>query len=194
MNFRPPASPRGGLHRCIRVLSLLLLQQALAPNSTDAQARSRLPSNQEGLPSGDNESRPYLRIAGMLPIRIKAVPPPPDLLSKPAAGAPPQPATASGAPGNQGPANHADEELTNKPAEFSPATTASNPTTPPEHAKNFPPILPDDSRPNTRPEDFLPFFQFPGPSRDVNVVVPVNVPRPPEQPPQPPSSATYQQK
>ena len=55
------------------------------------------------------------------------------------------------------------------------------------------PILPDDSRPSVRPEDFLPYFQFPGSGSNaggVTVIVPVppSLPTPASQVP---SSATY---
>lgn len=45
------------------------------------------------------------------------------------------------------------------------------------------PILPDDIHPKARPEDFLPFFQFPGVNHQIS-----NVSTPPV-----PSSATYRQ-
>jgi hypothetical protein len=53
-----------------------------------------------------------------------------------------------------------------------------------------PPILPDDLRPQVRPEDFLPFFQPPGSSAGA---VPAGVPVPPPPGALPPSSATFMQ-
>jgi hypothetical protein len=44
--------------------------------------------------------------------------------------------------------------------------------------------LPDDLRQPTRPEDFLPYFQLPGPGVNPGVPAPA---------PLPPSSATYTQ-
>ena len=191
MNFRQPPSPKGGLHRYFRMLSLLLLQHALAPSSSiDAHARSRLPANPPDTPLTDLESRPYLRIAGMLPLRIKAVQPPPDLVSKPAAGAPPQPLTREDSlstPGNP------TIEPVNTTSDTIPAHPVSAPR-PATSGKQPLPILPDDTHPTTRPEDFLPFFQFPGANHDMTIVVPATIIRPPEPGQLPPSSATYQQK
>ncbi|WP_415908155.1 hypothetical protein [Oleiharenicola sp. Vm1] len=56
-------------------------------------------------------------------------------------------------------------------------------------------ILPDDTRPKVRAEDFLPFFQFPGSAPangDVTVVAPVPNAAPGAAP-LPASSATYRQ-
>jgi hypothetical protein len=57
------------------------------------------------------------------------------------------------------------------------------------------PILPDDTRPHTKPDDFLPFFQVPGSaSRPGDVILTVPAPASAGQPaPLPPSSATYTQ-
>ena len=183
------------MHRYLRLLSLLLLQHALAPGNIDAHARSRLPLSPSGEPASDGDSRPYLRIAGILPLRIKSATPPPDLITKPAAGAPPQPsanvpATSSPvAASNPNPEPGGKLPGTTTLPEHAPAVSAApTDTTPPAG------ILPDDTRTSTRPEDFLPFFQFPDANHDVTVVVPVTAVRPPAAGQQPPSSASYQQK
>lgn len=67
--------------------------------------------------------------------------------------------------------------------------------TPPQKTRSGPSqrILPDNTRPNARPEDFLPFFRFPAPtgqSGKVDVIVPVPADAP-SGAPLPPSSATY---
>jgi hypothetical protein len=194
MNFRQPPAPKGGLHRCIRMLSLLLLQHALAPSTIDAHARSRLPVNSEDTSSTDVASRPYLKVAGLLPLRIKAAPPPPDILGKPPAGAPPQPAQPVASMDTHTATLTPTTESTSSPVDSIPAEPVS---AQPAHPVTNPPprILPDDTRPSTRPEDFLPFFLFPGANQNVNVVVPVTPTRPPTPDRQlPPSSATYQQK
>ena len=76
------------------------------------------------------------------------------------------------------------------------APAADEPTTPsatddPPPVRTPTPILRDDLRPQTRPEDFLPFFQIPAPGSDADVIVPT--PRTPVGTPLPPSSATYTQ-
>lgn len=60
-----------------------------------------------------------------------------------------------------------------------------------QEEEEVPTILPDDLRKDVRPEDVIPFFQFPGSSGPPSVSLPV-----PGQPPAPaqiPSSATYRQ-
>jgi hypothetical protein len=54
-------------------------------------------------------------------------------------------------------------------------------------------ILPDEMRPQVRPEDFLPFFQIPGAHGNPDVTVAVPVQAQPAQPPPQTSSATYLQ-
>jgi hypothetical protein len=179
------------LRRYFRLLYLLLLQHALAPSSIDAHTRSRLPVNSSGSLDSESASRPYLKIASMLPLRIRATPPP-DLVAKPA-GAPPQPAgraadTASPSPKDPGSEPAALASGTVPATAPAPAPAASTDLSQPST------ILPDDTRPATRPEDFLPFFQFPSGNHDVTIVVPVTAAHPPAPGQVPPSSATYQQK
>ena len=71
-------------------------------------------------------------------------------------------------------------------AAFAPVSLAQAPAadTPPESTHGPLPILPDDLRQPTRPEDFLPYFQLPGPGVNPGVPAPA---------PLPPSSATYTQ-
>lgn len=81
-----------------------------------------------------------------------------------------------------------------QPAE--PATPAPSAPTPVAPAGGGPrAILPDDTRPAVRAEDFLPFFRVPSGGRspaETNVVVP-GLPAPPSGPAVPPSSANYTQ-
>ncbi len=180
------------MRRIVRMLSILLVQQALAPGICEANTRSRLPGNLGDSLPGRASSRPYLKITGALALRFSAVPPTPDYSPRtpaesasippvPAAGAPEAPATVAPAPPSRAP----------DPASVPPAESAINP---PAHPTETPPtaILPDDTRPTVRPEDFLPFFQFP--AGDVTVVVPASATRPPSPGQLPPSSATYQQR
>ncbi len=189
MNLPQPPSPQGGLHRIVRMLSLLLLQHALAPSTIDGHMRSLLPSKQGENPVGDGESLPYLKVVGSEPLRFSALPPPPDLTGKPPGSAPPFPpptpaavATPASAPAPAAPANNPEKKVDDSPVSQAPAA----PNNPP------PSILPDDIHPATRPEDFLPYFQFP--SADSTNLGSASVPRPPSPGQLPPSSATYQQK
>ena len=169
------------------MLSILLVQHALAPGITEANMRSRLPGNPRGQPAG-SEAFPYLKITGALALRFSAPPPPPDLTTKPAASAPPFPVPGTAAIAAPV-ATPVPVEAAAKPAE----PTASPVTQPAPVTDNPPPtILPDDTRPTTRPEDFLPFFQFPGSTGDVSVPATITRPASPGQ--LPPSSATYQQR
>jgi len=187
MNHLPP-SPRGGLHRTLRLLSLLVLNHALNPTSTVANGRSRLPGSSDGEAGSDPESRPYLSVAGSVPLRFSA---PPRHISNlvtrsvvtpqivaPAPTTPTEPAPAPLSP--------------NLESKVLPIETSPVPTIPTTN-KSAPAILPDDTRPSTRPEDFLPFFKFPG-TGDVTVPSPATIPSPPTPGQLPASSATYQQR
>ena len=164
-----------------------MLQNALAPSIADAHARSRLPSIPGGNTADEPASHPYLKVTGPLPLRFDAPPPPPDLTSKPPAGAPPLPPQAVSADFTPAATSPADEAKA-RPAEIAPvAPTVAKPV------NSTPSILPDDTHAATRAEDFLPFFQFPGASNDTTLTPPTAT-RPPAPGQLPPSSATYQQK
>ena len=145
---------------------------------------------------------PYLPVTGAPPLRFQEVAPPPDLVTQPAAAAPPTPALtpteASVAQANAAAARSATitespEPVAPAPESVEPAPIKATPATPP--AKIPAAILPDNARPSVRPEDFLPYFQIPGSAQnpaDVTLLVPV--PRSAPAPaPLPPSSATYTQ-
>lgn len=141
--------------------------------------------------AGPAASRPYLTVAGAAPLRFEepSSPPPPDHMLRPAASAPPQPAAPVAPP----------EPEPTKDSKSNPASTSTTPdAAPPDTAQptpkeKIPPpaILPDDTRPRVRAEDFLPFFQFPGSATNPNDVT--LAPTPPAPGRQPPSSATYRQ-
>ena len=168
------------------MLSILLVQHALAPGITEANMRSRLPGRMDGNQPVDAGALPYLKITGALALRFNAPPPPPDLTTKPAASAPPFPLPST-------PAASAPDLPPAPIAAAAKPVEPTTPSTPPAPVINnpTPTILPDDTRPSTRPEDFLPFFQFPGSTGDVSVPVPPPVAHPGQLPP---SSATYQQR
>jgi len=188
MNFQPPA-PKGGLHRTLRVLTLLLLQHALAPFGSDAFARMRLPFN----PASDSNSRPYLLVAGAPSLRFRATPPAiPIAVAKvetPTSSAA-QPAIAA-LPGGEPAHPTATVEPIAAPA--APVVEPVDISKTAAATKPAPNIIPDDTRPNTRPEDFLPYFRFPARS---DVVIPSSseVSQPPAPGQLPASSATYQQR
>ena len=193
MNHREPTHGPKGVRRALHCLAFLL--PALATESLPAAVRPRAAL---GLPSGHHGTEPaaYLPALGAPPLRFAEVAPPPDLVSRPAAAAPPQPALSM---------TESSVALANAAAAQSAAIRTSDTVSSPEPkaeatasaaAKPAPSsILPDENRPQVRPEDFLPFFQIPGSATqpgDVTLVVPVprNVPAPVALPT---SSATYTQ-
>jgi hypothetical protein len=173
----------------LRVLSLLLIQHALVPSGTDAHARTRLPSNPE-TDSSDGASRPYLKVAGARPLRFSAAPRPiPIIPVKVAVAA--EPAQALTTTHVESPVNPAPSAPVTETTE--PVTAEPNAPTTPSSNKPTLSILPDDTHPTTRAEDFLPFFQFPA-GGDVTVVVPASAAKPAAPGQLPVSSATYQQR
>ncbi len=153
--------------------------------------RSRLPTNLGDNPTNSAGSRPYLKITGALALRFSVpLPPPADLPARTAASAPSltvssTPETPAPAVRNPPPLEPSLVAKPNEPATDQPAPVIENPP---------PAILPDDTRPATHPEDFLPYFQFPSGNGDLTIVVPATATRPPSPGQLPPSSATYQQR
>ena len=139
-------------------------------------------------------SRPYLAVLGSAPIRIQEAAPPPDLSVHPPAGAPPHvvPNPTAEATGPL-PAQAESSPTATQPAAELPQTAESSPALTAEEkpARPAKSILPDDTRPKVRAEDFLPFFQPPGANPNPNDVT--LTPTPPAPGAQPPSSATYRQ-
>ena len=179
MHFRVPRPPAKGVPRTVFVLFIWL-----AP-----VVAITAPIILSDDPSGGIITRPYLQVAGVMPLRFAEAAPPPDLSTQLPAGAPPKLISSSL------PSEPPAEVKTGKPVEqvaIKPATAPVAPVTentnPPEkaNASSPLPILPDDTRPKVKAEDFLPFFQFPGNSTN-------DAPTPPAPGRQPPSSATYRQ-
>jgi hypothetical protein len=140
-----------------------------------------------------------LTVVEAAPLRFEERPaPPPTPLLRAEAGASPRQGTEISASGQTTPRS-AGRELppTDGTAALppeAPATGTPNlvPKEKPEKPGSPPPaILPDDTRPKVRAEDFLPFFQFPGSGSNPNDVT--VVPAPAEPGKLPPSSATYRQ-
>jgi hypothetical protein len=196
MNHREPPHLPAAARRALHCLSLLLLP-ALAPKGADALPRAR---SGFGGGAGSTQPRPasYLSVIGAPPLRFQEATPPPDLTTRPAAAAPPQPALTptenSVAVDNAAAAR----SIAATPAEPSaPTAPETKPSTKESPASTKQPsaILPDDARPAVRPEDFLPYFQIPGSARkpgDVTLLMPVPSTAPTPAP-IPPSSATYTQ-
>ncbi len=193
MNHREPPQRSAGARRAFRCLSLLLLP-ALAPVGAQAMPRP-------GPPGADTDRRaapnPYLPAIGAPPLRFQEASPPPDLVTRPAAAAPPTPALtpteSSVALANAAAARSAAVSETPVSADV-PPTSAPGPAKPATApAKTPSAILPDSARPAVRPEDFLPYFQVPGASQNPSDVT-LPVPAAPTAPAAlPNSSATYRQ-
>jgi len=150
-----------------------------------------LPSSSP-IKSGNHDTRPYLLVVGPPALRFReAIEPQPDLSTRPPAGAPPHP--LSGQSVAQPTATRAEAESPRQPSTApAPASSASpGQKTAPDTGPAPSPILPDDVRPRVRPEDFLPYFQFPGSRPNPEDVS--SVPTAPAPGMQPPSSATYKQ-
>jgi len=150
--------------------------------------------------SSAGPSRAYLRFIGPPQLRFQDALPPPDLSVRPPAGGPPKlravnsnsdGGTPEVAPPKPAPPTAPAATMVARKEEVHPNPTSAPPPPPPPP----PAILSDDVASKVRPEDFLPYFQFPGaeaPSNDVNAAnqaqsaqaAPKTIPR---------SSATYQE-
>ncbi len=169
------------MRQALHCLAFLLLP-GLSPEATQARTRPR-----PGVPIMNDwraqEAAPYLPVLGSLGLRFRE----PEFV--------PEPAVRTVAVGPPVPGLSAKEAVVSVanavalqatiagPAPKAPLATPGQTTTPkgePAPAVPAPPsaVLPDDSQPQVRAEDFLPYFQLPG------------APRPA---PLPPSSATYTQ-
>jgi len=204
MNHREPTSaPSFGAGSALPCLALLLL-----PLMAVARAWGRPGQPVE---MGMTPLKPYLAVLGAPPLRFEeTVQPPPDLTTRPAASAPPYPhgqdrlavgpASIPGTAADNAPVTVTPPASAVLPPSAAPASPVASPgvgASTSEPAVVVPrtpaPILPDETRPQVRPEDFLPYFQIPASQPgDPNVIVPV--PRgAPAPAPLPPSSATYTQ-
>ena len=201
MNQREPTTAPKGAGQALPCLALLLLPLFMAQ-----RAWSRPPVRL--VVEIGQESKPYLTAIGAPLLRFAEAAPPPDLVGRPAAGAPPHPVEGEEAgpdaatkPGQRKavvpPTAQADVTLPPAPVSGAlpvngnakkPVNESSDASAP--ETRTPPPILQDELHPPARPEDFLPYFQIPtAHPGDANIVVPV--PRTPA--PLPQSSATYTQ-
>jgi hypothetical protein len=163
---------------------LALLLPSLAGEVAQNPAPSDRRDDSSPRHSRHERSSPYLLVIGSPELRFQEEPPPPDW--------PAQPTTSKPKAEKVEPApNHQDVIVSNRTPPTAPAATATvekmnaNSDQPPP-APPPPTILPDDVTPRVRPEDFLPYFQFPGAGQNEPNTAPT--PRP-----IPPSSATYQE-
>lgn len=175
----------------------LLLALLLALATTGTHAQTRFYSIALVVPQP--EGIPYLQATGAPPLRFQnAEAPLHPAPSAPVPDAPPPPAAAAPESAASSDVESKPEPIaTDQPPGLAPdlPPPASIPDTTAAPEKTPAPILPDETRPTIRPEDFLPYFQVPGSARtpaDVTLLVPA--PKAPPTPgPLPPSSATYTQ-
>jgi hypothetical protein len=151
-----------------------------------------LPSSSSSM-AGHGDSRPYLLVIGPPALRFReAIVPQPDLSTRPPAGGPPHHPFSELSAGLPAATKAEAASPGQKGASSAPAAQdASGQKATPDTGPTPSPILPDDVRPKVRPEDFLPFFQFPGSRPNPEDVS--SVPTAPAPGMQPPSSATYKQ-
>ncbi len=179
----PDRAAKTGRSPHLWLLTLPLLAAVSVPASNRSSAHDTPPSS-----PASEESRPYLTAISVAPFRFRDAVPPPDLTVRLPAGAPPEPGPApsekAAAPAPAPVAVAPDPTVQPEPRDQKPAPEP----TPTEQPKSFAPILPDDTRPKVRAEDFLPFFQYPNSSNiDVSVGAPASPGRMPN------SSASYRQ-
>jgi hypothetical protein len=188
MNHREPLPAPGGAGQVWHVVVLLLL-----PAMAAAPAGSEAYFPMEALPV----RRPsYLAIVGPPPLRFQEALPPPDPAIARLSGPPPPPAVPADERASSSEKVSAITAPPLSPA-ANPSTPAPSPASPPASAQPppvtppaAPSILPDEMRTNTRPEDFLPFFQLPGAAPQTGDAT-ASAPTPGKLPP---SAATYTQK
>lgn len=183
VNHHQPRFRPDGMRQALPCLALLLLS-GLGPPTTHARSRlhvdARIPGDWRG-----PDSAPYLFAIGAPGLRFVEPAPTPAPVLRPVAIGPPVPglnaaetavAVANAAAVRVTKATKAPTTADAKPAE---AGASQGGLLPPASSKPVPSaILPDDTRPRVRAEDFLPFFQIP------STVGPALLP---------PSSATYTQ-
>lgn len=175
------------IRQAMRYAAVLLLP-AFPPGSATSTARARTDGyGGAGVPDGI-ESPPYLpALKGAMALRFQAAPPVPMPEPKPTPATTPAAATPEPAPAAR-PAVAA--ETTTEPARKDPASPRTSST----YGRLESGLVADDARAAVRPEDFLPYFQIPGSSRNPNDVILVpGAPSAPVPGAIPPSSATYTQ-
>ena len=181
-----------GLGRFVRCLTLVLLP-ALVAEGGHAASSGRDPAGAPPESSPESPypySTPYLAVVGPPPMRFREPPAPPSFELEPAAAGPaqleeitPVSPTAAGERLDPSQPMAASSKSPSKSPSASATAKGSEESEPSS-------ILPDDMRREVRPEDLLPFFQYP---RNGGAANGVPVPAQPAVPTLPPSSATYRQ-
>ena len=147
----------------------LLFALLLPPLSTGVSQDLRTPFFRPGdteLPEAEAGSQPYLRAIGPPPLRFL------ELEVQSRIAPPISPTLSVGATTAQAPQRQ-EIQVASRPAP--------------------PPIVPDEAAGRVKPEDFLPFFQYPGGQRPGQPDEPAKASSPPTPGQLPPSSATYRQ-
>ncbi len=179
-----------GLSRCVSLTLLSILgSECFALTHPQRVGSPRLTSNEFQAPTTVSASAPYLTVVLAPALTFHAAPPPLDPSLRLAAGAPPRPAssTEDAAPVAE---ETAVEPVATIPqgglaAEPAPLPDSSPVIVKPRAPSHLPPvaILRDDTLPEMRPEDVLPYFQYPGPLPAAPLPAAVS-----------PSAATYRQR
>lgn len=193
MNQRvtPPGTAKG--RRAWLYLSLLLpsLASEVAQPPPPAIYRQDAPSDRPR----HGRTRPYLLSIGPPQLRFQDAAPPPEAPAQPAPVSIPKAQSIDAAANNTG---SQDVSLRRPPPTAEQAAAAqagreqNHPTAP--AAPSGPPIQaipPDDASPKVRPEDFLPYFQFPGADTQTSDSSAPSAQAAPRT--IPPSTATYQE-
>ena len=183
-----------GLGRFVRCLTLVLLP-ALVAEGGHAASSGRDPAGAPPESSPESPypySTPYLAVVGPPPMRFREPPAPPSFELAPAAAGPAQleeitPVSPTAAGERLDPSQPMAASPKSSSSK-SPSSSAAVAKRPEESEPSS--ILPDDMRREVRPEDLLPYFQYP---RNGGAVIGVPVPAQPALPTLPPSSATYRQ-
>ena len=182
-----------GLGRFVRCLTLVLLPALVAEGGqTGSTYRDPAGAPPESSPESPYPySSPYLAVVGPPPMRFREPPAPPSFELEPVAAGPAQleeniPASPPPAAGGR---LDSSQPMAASPKSPIRSPSSSAPANRPEEGEPSS-ILPDDMRREVRPEDLLPYFQYP---RNGGAVIGVPGAAQPAQPALPPSSATYRQ-
>jgi hypothetical protein len=185
MNQRVTSPGTATGRRAWLFLSLLLPAFAGKVNTPNAAPLIRADADAPPYPQ---DSRPYLRVINSPPLRFEDLPPPPDLAVRPPASGPPKLPETEKDKDKTGPDVVLPKRVSPAKAAAAAAEAKANEIHVAAPVVIPPPaILPDDVPSQVRPEDFLPYFQYPGMGRRARSDAPA------ANPPPPASTATYNQ-